>query len=147
MTDTTLTAKPPLWFWAGAALGLAWNIFGLVQFVGSLTQTETSLIASGLTAEQAAVMTGYPVWMTIVFATGVVGGTIGCILLLMRNSLAVPVFVVSLAGYALLYIGDIVYGVFAAMGAPQVIVLTMVVAIAAALLWLSLKAREQCLLT
>ncbi|WP_322895725.1 MULTISPECIES: hypothetical protein [unclassified Yoonia] len=147
MTDSTFTAKPPLWFWAGAALGLAWNVFGLVQFVGSLTQTETSLIEGGLTAEQAATMTGYPVWMTIAFAIGVGGGTIGCALLLMRNGLAVPVFVASLAGYALLYIGDIVYGVFAAMGAPQVIVLTMVVAIAAALLWLSLKARQQFLLT
>ncbi len=146
MTATTSKAKPPLWFWTGAGLGLAWNLFGLVQFVGSLTQTEASLIAGGLTTEQAAVMMGYPVWMTVVFAVGVVGGTIGCGMLL-RNSLAVPVFVTSLAGYLLLYIGDIVYGVFAAMGAPQVIVLTMVVAIATAVLWLSRKARTQSLLS
>lgn len=147
MTATTLTTKPPLWFWAGAGLGLAWNLFGVVQFVGSLTQAEDSLIASGLTAEQASVMTDYPVWMTIVFAVGVVGGTIGCVLLLLRTELAVPVFMASLAGYLLLYIGDFVHGVFAAMGAPQVVVLTMVVAIAAALLWLSHEARAQSMLS
>jgi hypothetical protein len=39
--------------------------------------------------------------------------------------------------YVALWIGDAVHGVFAAMGAPQVVILTTVVAIAAALLALS----------
>ena len=39
----------------------------------------------------------------------------------------------SLAAYVALWIGDAIHGVFAAMGAPQVAVLTTVVAIAAAL--------------
>ena len=40
---------------------------------------------------------------------------------------------VSLLAYVALWVGDAVHGVFAAMGAPQVIILTAVVAIAAAL--------------
>ena len=86
-----------------------------------------------LTAEQAAVMLGYPVWMTVVFAVGVFGGAIGCLLMLARSAVAVPVFALSLFGYIALYIGDIIHGVFAAMGTPQVVVLTVVVAIAAGL--------------
>lgn len=146
MTYATVTQKVPAWFWAASALGLAWNVFGLVQFAGSLIQTEADLIAGGLTAEQAAVMTSYPVWMTVVFAVGVMGGAIGCVLLLLRNTFAVPVLAASLVGYVLLYIGDVAHGVFAAMGAPQVVVLTMVVAIAGALLWLSQQAHKHSFL-
>lgn len=78
-------------------------------------------------------MLGYPVWMTVVFAVGVFGGTIGCLLMLARKAVSVPVFALSLIGYIALYVGDIVHGVFAAMGMPQVVILSVVAAIAAAL--------------
>jgi hypothetical protein len=129
--------KPPLWFRVAAGLGLAWNAYGVLQYLGSERATPASLITAGMTAQQAAVMTGYPTWMTAAFAIGVFAGLAGCGLLLMRRKAALPVFAVSLAGYVALYIGDATQGVFAAMGAPQVIILSLVVAIAAALLWLS----------
>lgn len=134
-TQQTLSSKLPVWFWIAAVLGLAWNIFGLVQFVQSLSATQDSLMAGGLTAQQAEVMLGYPTWMTIAFAIGVIGGTVGCIGLLLRKSWAQPVFLASLLGYIALWIGDAVHGVFAALGTPQILVLTVVVAIALGL-WL-----------
>lgn len=127
----------PLWLTAVALGGIAWNVFGVVQFAGAVTATEASLVASGLTPEQAAVMTGYPAWMTVAFAIGVFGGLAGSILLLLRHRLTGRVLGVSLAAYVALWIGDWIHGVFAAMGAPQVIVLTTVVAIAAVLLAVS----------
>jgi hypothetical protein len=129
--------RAPLWFSMAALAGVAWNLFGAVQFVGSATATAESLVDSGLTPEQAAVMTGYPAWMTLAFAIGVAGGFVGSVLLFLRRPLAQPVFAGSLASYAALWIGDVVHGVFAAMGAPQIIILTTVVAIAAALFALS----------
>ena len=141
MTDTTASRSPrrtaPIWFWLVAAAGLAWNIFGAAQFLGSLSATADSLQAQGLTPDQAAVMLGHPIWMTAAFAVGVSGGVFGCLLLLLRNPLSFPVFAASLAGYIILYVGDITEGVFAALGAPQVIILSMVVLIAAALLLVS----------
>jgi hypothetical protein len=145
-SETTLektTGRPALWYWAAAGLGLAWNLFGAVQFVGSLSATPESLQAQGMTADQAAVMLGYPEWMTVVFAIGVFGGVLGCGLLLLRKTTAVPVFALSLAGYIALFVGDIVHGVFAALGTPQITVLSAVVLIAAALLWLASRARAQ----
>lgn len=133
----------PLWFWIATGLGLAWNIFGAMQFVGTLSATPESLQAQGLTADQAAVMLGYPMWMTLAFAMGVFGGAIGCLLMLARKVVAVPVFALSLVGYIALYIGDIVHGVFAAMGTPQVVVLTVVVAIAAGLWAVSRLSRTR----
>lgn len=127
----------PPWFLIAALSGVAWNLFGAVQFAGSATATVESLVASGLTPEQAAVMTGYPAWMTLAFAIGVAGGLVGGILLLLRRPVAQPVLAASLVAYVALWVGDAFHGVFAAMGAPQVVILTTVVAIAAALLALS----------
>jgi hypothetical protein len=146
---TTLTMKPatPVWFWATAGLGLVWNAYGVMQFTDSLQATPDGLMATGLTKAQVAVMMGYPAWMTVAFAIGVFGGLAGCILLLMRRSIALPVFAASLAGYVVLYIGDMTQGVFAALGAPQVIILTAVVLIAAGLLAAALRARKSGLLS
>ena len=136
MTDLSfapVSLRPPVWRTAAVWGGLAWNLFGAVQFVGTLTATETSLIDTGLTPEQAAVMTGYPAWMTVAFGVGVFGGLAGCALLLLRHTAAQMVLLVSLVAYVALWIGDAVHGVFAAMGMPQVVILTTVVLIAAAL--------------
>lgn len=140
MTTHSPTLSPdraPLWMTVAAIGGIAWNIFGLLQFAGSVAATEASLIASGMTPEQAAVMTGYPTWMTLAFGVGVLGGLAGSVLLLLRRSAAGPALLFSLLAYVGLWIGDAVYGVFAALGAPQVIILSVVVAIAAALYALS----------
>ena len=130
-------ARAPLWFLALAIGGIAWNVFGAVQFVGSLNATPESLQAQGLTAEHAMVMTGYPGWMTAAFAVGVFGGLLGSALLLIRHRLAGPTLAVSLAAYIALWVGDAVHGVFAALGMGQVVILSLVVAIAAGLYALS----------
>lgn len=134
---TTSSPRAPLWFLAACFAGIAWSIFGVVQFSGSITATEESLIASGLTASQAAVMTGYPAWMTLAFAIGVFGGLAGSVLLLLRSRVAQPVLAISLVAYVALWIGDAIHGVFAAMGMPQIVILTTVVSAAAALFVLS----------
>ncbi len=132
-----LSHRPPVWLICASLGGIAWNLFGLVQFASTVTATTQSLIAAGLTAAQAEVMTGYPGWMTLAFAVGVCGGLVGSLFLLLRRTAAQPVLGVSLAAYVALWVGDAVHGVFAAMGAPQVIILTTVVAIAAALFAIS----------
>lgn len=134
MTTTfTPAAQQPRWITLAALAGIGWNIFGLTQFATSVTATAQSLAASGLTPEQAVVMTGYPAWMTAAFFLGVTGGLIGSLLLALRHRFARPVLLASLLAYVALWIGDAVHGVFAAMGASQVAILSAVVAIAAAL--------------
>lgn len=133
----------PLGFWAIALSGLAWNIFGVVQFAGQVTQTESAMMGAGMTAEQVAVYSALPVWMDLVFGIGTVGGVIGCGLLLLRSKFAVPVFAASLVGYIILFAGDIVNGVFAAFGPSQVAILSTVVAIAAGLYWYAQRLRRR----
>jgi hypothetical protein len=138
--------RPRLLFWTGASLGLAWSVFGLAQFWKAVTATPADLVASGMIAEQAALYAALPLWMDLAFAVGVFGGVIGCALLLMRRRHASPVLAASLVGYLILYVGDITEGVFAALGGPQIAVLTTVVLVAAGLLWLSLDARRRAIL-
>jgi hypothetical protein len=120
-----------------AGLGVVWSAYGVVQFVGSLTASPDALMTAGLTAAQAAVMTSYPAWMSAAFGIGVFGGLVGSALLALRHGAARPVLAASLAAYGTLFIGDVTEGVFAVMGAPQVAVLSLVLAIAAGLFWLS----------
>ena len=136
-----LTLPRPLWPAAIALGGIAWNIFGLVQFAGTLTATEASMLAHGMTPAQATLMASLPIWMTLAFAIGVLGGLAGSTLLLLRHPLARPILAASLAAYIVLWIGDAALGVFAAFGAPQVAILTLVVAIAAVLLAASHRTR------
>lgn len=124
----------PRWYWVAAGLGLLWNLYGVFQLYGTVTATPTKLMEMGMNEAQARLYAGLPIWMNAVFTLGVLGGTAGCALLLARRRLAVPVFAASLAGYVALYVGDILYGVFAAIGASQVVILTFVVAVAVALL-------------
>lgn len=126
----SLRLDPP----AVAGLGIAWNLFGIVQLARSLTQSRDDLLAVGLTLEQAVVASSVPAWMNLAFAVGVSGGLLGSVLLLRQRRLAVPIFAASLIGYLVLYVGDITEGVFAAFGTPQVAILTTVVAIAGGLL-------------
>jgi hypothetical protein len=113
---TSSLTRPPVWLVPTGLGGIAWNLFGAVQFAGAVTATAESLVASGLTPGQAAAMTGYPAWMTLAFGIGVAGGPIGSVLLLVRHRLAGLVLAVSLGAYMALWVGDAVHGVFAAMG-------------------------------
>jgi hypothetical protein len=131
---------------AAAGLGLAWSLFGLLRFAQTSLASEAELLAGGMTPAQAALYAALPGWMTAAFALGVLGGTVGCALLLLRRRAAVPVLAASLAGYVVLFAGDVTEGVFAAFGPSQVVILTFVVAIAAGLLALARHAERLGLL-
>jgi hypothetical protein len=144
MTDE-LTLKSPVWLTGLAVAGIAWNLFGVWQFAGSFSQTEQSLMAAGMTKDQAAVYLALPVWTSLAFAIGVFGGLFGSIALLLRRSVARPILAASLAGYVVLFTADWSYGVFAAIPA-QLAILGMVVAIAAVLWAAAQRAARQSLL-
>jgi hypothetical protein len=127
-----LQSRATPWLLATASLGAAWNVFGIVQFAKSLVRNRESLMAGGMTAAQAELVAALPFWMTLAFAVGVFGGLAGSVLLGLRRRAARPVLAVSLLAYALLFAGDAMHGVFAALPS-QLAILSLVVLIAAAL--------------
>jgi len=138
-----LAAPYPLAARIAALAGLLWSLFGAWQFVRQTFTDEAGLIAGGMTPEQAQLFAGLPVWMAAVFAIGTLGGVLGSALLLAGARASVAVLAVSLAAYLVLWAGDAQLGVFAVFGTPQVVVLSIVVLVAAGLLWLAQAMRTR----
>lgn len=133
LVSTPAPAGPRRAGLAIAALGIAWNLFGIVQWQASLRATPDSLMADGLSAAQAAVYLALPAWMDLAFAVGVFGGLAGSLALALRRRLATPLLALSLLAYAALAAGDLAHGLFDAMP-QQAPVIALVLAIATGLL-------------
>lgn len=91
-----LSSKLPVTFWIIAVVALTWNIMGVLTFFGQTFMSEETLAT--YPEEQQALFLAVPSWLTIVYAIAVLTGTLGCIALLLRKGLSVPLFLVSLVG-------------------------------------------------
>ncbi len=78
-------------FWVISAVALMWNVFGVMNFFMQMTADMAAMPES-----QRAILEHRPVWSTGAFALAVVGGALGCLLLLLRKSAAFHVLVASL---------------------------------------------------
>ncbi len=81
-------------FWLISVFGLLWNVGGVINY---LMQTNLEFVST-LPETHRAIIEGRPIWATGGFAIGVFGGAIGCLLLLLRKSIAFYVFIISLLG-------------------------------------------------
>lgn len=86
----------PKWFIIISVIALIWNILGLMAFVSHVMMTPEMI--SELPSAEQALYRNMPMWATSAFATAVIAGTLGSILLLLKKSYAKPVFIVSLIG-------------------------------------------------
>ena len=82
-------------FWLIGAVALLWNVAGAANYLVQVMNPEA--IDSYREAERA-LIDGRPAWATGAFAIAVFGGSIGCLLLLLRKSAALYVFIASLLG-------------------------------------------------
>ena len=82
------------WLVAGAAL--IWNLFGFMIYLMTVRATQEQM-AQQYTAAEIAFMDAVPVWATSANAIAVTTGVLACVLLLLRKSLALPLFAASLA--------------------------------------------------
>ena len=94
MNEQTNSGPPKMFFWVSGA-ALVWNLLGVMAYVGQVTMSPEVLNA--IPEEQRALYENIPSWVTSAFAIAVNGGAIGCLLLILRKSLALPVLIVSLA--------------------------------------------------
>ncbi len=86
--------RPHISFCILGALALIWNLMGVINFFG---QMNPEIVAS-MPEPQQIIINERPIWGTIAFGLAVIGGAIGCILLLLRKSIAQVAFVISLLG-------------------------------------------------
>ena len=127
-------------FWIIGVIALLWNLSGMMTFFMEVFITPEALAA--LSDAERALYETTPVWTKVVFAIAVFGGTAGCIFLLIRKTLAIQLFNISLLAvliqmsyYLLLTKAMEVYG------SVSLIMPLLVTAIAVFLLWYSKSAK------
>jgi hypothetical protein len=128
------TTKPPVWYWVVGGLALIWNLLGVKAYLARVMMTEEAIAA--LPEAERALYTDAPTWAVGAFAIAVWAGALGCVVLLLRKSVALPVLIVSLVAIVVqdihsFFIADsmVVYG-------PTVMIMPMMVlVIAVALVW------------
>ena len=81
-------------FWVISAVTLIWNLMGSINF---FMQMNPDMLTAYRESERA-IIQGRPAWATVGFAIAVFGGTLGCLLLLLRKSAATYLFSASLLG-------------------------------------------------
>lgn len=81
-------------FWVIGAAGLIFNLIGCINFV---LQMNAENVAS-MPDVYRAIVESRPAWGTGAFAVAVFGGSLGCLLLLLRKSVAVYLLIVALVG-------------------------------------------------
>ena len=97
MTDTT--AKAPRHLWIVGGIAVLFNAIGAFDYVMSMTRGADYMASAGMTPEQIAFMQAYPMWMKVVWPTGVWTAFVGSLFILTRKKVAFPLFVVSLAAF------------------------------------------------
>ncbi len=134
--------SPAKWFYVVAAIALVWNLLGVAAFVMHLTITP-EMIAQ-MPAEQAQLYASNPWWFKAAFGCAVLGGALGCVMLLMKKRLALTCFVISLVGLVVQnYHAFFVVDSFAVFGPGGIIMPIMVVLIAIYLIYLAKSSTQK----
>ncbi len=130
----TESGKPPTWFWVVGALALVWNLLGVMAYLAQVMMTEDAIAA--LPEAERALLADVPAWAVGAFATSVFAGALGCILLLARKGVAMPVLVVSLVAVLVQMVHSFFLTDSMAVYGPSVMIMpVLVVIIAVALVW------------
>ena len=146
MSDESNGATPMThWLVAGAAL--IWNLFGFMIYLMTVSATPEQM-AQQYSAAEIAFMDAVPAWATSAHAIAVTAGVLACVLLLLRKSLALPLFVASLVALLVqdlnMFVVEDVVGVF---GMLPAYIQGTVFLVAIALIWYTRAAKSRGLLT
>lgn len=131
MNDTNIN-KPHWSFWVIAIFMLVWNVMGCINF---FVQMNPDMVSSYRESEQA-IIQGRPIWATLAFAIAVFGGAIGCVFLILKNSIAFYIFIASFIGVVIPMIHTLGAGINFSTG-ELIGIIFMPVAVAALLIWYS----------
>ena len=117
--------KPPIWFTLLIAIALLWNLAGLFAVIADLRLSPADI--SALPAQQQALYAARPIWSVIASLVAVLGGTIGCLALLVRRKWAVFILYASLLGVVTQDIGIFVIAGAAKVSGPVPFILQGIV--------------------
>lgn len=128
-------SRPPAWFWIVAALGLLWEGFGVAQYLMHVGVLPNNMEMS---EAERSLMQRSPMWVTGLFAIGVFAGALGALGLLLRQSWARLLLLLSLVAVVLQFGGWLLATDAIAVIGPTVFIMpAIIVAVAILLYWVA----------
>lgn len=138
--------KPTTSFWIIGIVALIWNLMGVYEYLTIAYMTAEELF--DLPPEEQVLYENIPAWVTAAFALAVFGGSLGCILLLLRKKLATLVFIISFVSIlAQMTYNLLMSKAMEVYGPVGFIMPVMVIAVGAFLVWYSRKTQAQGILS
>jgi len=142
MSDTP-NSELPTSFWIIGGVFLLWNFFGLMIYYDQMTMSP-EVLADNFNAAQQAFLENMPMWATSAYAIAVTAGVIASLLLLVRNALALPIYIVSFAGVLLQDLHSFVLSDgLAVWGSSALYLPTLVIVIGIVEIWYSRSAKAK----
>lgn len=142
----TNAKQTPMSHWLISGAALIWNLLGLKIYVDTVSAT-TEDLAQIYNDEEVRFIESVPVWATSAHAIAVTAAVIGCLLLLFRRSLALPLFIVSLVALIVQDIHSFVLNdVTAVFGMIPAYIQGTVLAVAIALIFYTRRLSQRGLL-
>ncbi len=133
----------PTSFWIIGGVFLLWNFLGLMIYYDQVTMSP-EVLADTFSAAQQAFLEDMPLWATSAYAIAVTAGVIASLLLLVRNALALPVFIVSLAGVIVQDLNSFVMNDgLAVWGSSALYLPTLVLVLCVVEIWYSRSAKAK----
>ncbi|MFT4930016.1 MAG: hypothetical protein ACI8WB_006151 [Phenylobacterium sp.] len=140
--DMPENSQAPRWFMITVILAVLWNLLGVLAFVGQMMMTPEML--AELPQAQQDLYTATPTWANMAFGLAVFGGTLGCLALLIKKSWALHLLVISLGAVGVqMFHAFFMSNSFEVFGPGGLIMPVMVVTVAIALIWLTIKAKRE----
>jgi hypothetical protein len=133
----------PLWYWAIATAALLWNLMGCAFFVIEIFAQEAAI--ESMTQAQKEWARSIPRWIYFVYGLAVSTGVAGSIGLFLRKGWTTATFAICLVAVIVQMVYTmIIGGGLQVMGPSGLVMPSLVIGFAAALLWFSWFARSRC---
>ena len=134
--------KAPALFWVFIGFALVWNLLGVMAFVGQMLMTPEAL--AQMPQAQQELYAATPLWANIAFAVAVFGGAMGCTALLFRVGWAFLLLLLSLLAVLVqMFHAFFISNSFEVFGPGGLIMPTMVIVVAVALVWYSQSVKSK----
>jgi hypothetical protein len=124
-------------FWVISVVALIFNVMGVMNY---FVQMSADSLAS-FPESYRPIIEGRPAWATGAFAIAVFGGSLGCILLLLRKSAAFYLFIASLLGVIVTMVH--IFGVAGLSSFEVWMGVLMQLVVTAFLIWYSKQAESR----
>ena len=136
------TDKPASGFYWISGVALVWNLFGVLTYIGQAMMSPEAL--AEMPEAQRTLYENIPAWATGAYAIATHAGAIGCVLLLLRKSLALPVLIVSLLAILVQFFhAYFMTNYVEVMGLAPVVLSAAIVTVGVFLVWFASDAKNK----